>query len=148
MSDGRTQSASRVDRATLKDNHAKIEGATDLTVESDGDYRIGRVNSLDQGPIILTNAYDVRWENGVMTAGGAASMDYKGSTSNDIIMLVADNKKFSVGKASAVQAGCFLVEDVNDASFSLAKQKQHSCLIMTLWRTGQGQQQSRSFCLQ
>ncbi|MEM4247418.1 MAG: hypothetical protein QXF14_03795 [Candidatus Woesearchaeota archaeon] len=130
-SDGKTQQASYASSATLKDSHAKIEGATDLTVESDGDYRIGRVNSLDQGPIILTDAYNVRWENGVMTAGRAASMDYKGSTSNDIIMLVADNKKFSVGKASAVQAGCFLVEDVENAEFNVGK-------IMTMTTSGTG----------
>jgi hypothetical protein len=93
----------------------------DVTIKDNGDYTAARVGMVDQGAIVLTNAQNVRWQNGVMTASSAANMDYKGSTSNDIIMLVADGKEFSVGSASAVQAGCFLVEDVNDASFVVGR---------------------------
>ena len=86
---------------------------------------------LDQGAITLTDAYNVRWENGVLTADSVYSMDYKGSTSNDIIRLVADGKKFSVESASAVQAGCFLVEDVDNAEFVVGR-------TMTMTTSGTG----------
>ncbi|MEM4243071.1 MAG: hypothetical protein QXM31_04185, partial [Candidatus Woesearchaeota archaeon] len=130
-SDGKTQQASYASSATLKDSHAKIEGARDLTVYSDGSYRIGSVDVVDQGPVLLHNAMNVFWKDDIMTADSARDLDYKGSTSNDIILLVADNKKFSVGKASAVQAGCFLVEDVNDASFVVGH-------TMTMTTSGSG----------
>jgi hypothetical protein len=93
----------------------------DVTIEDNGDYSAASVGMVDQGAIILSNAVNVRWENGVMTAGSAANLDYKGSTSTDIVMLVADGKEFSVESASAVQAGCFLVEDVNNAQFVVGR---------------------------
>lgn len=98
-------------------NGAKASNGNGAKAEGKNKYRLDQVGELNQGIIVLNNAQNVVWDNGVLTADSAASMDYKGSTSNDIIKLVADGKKFSVGSASAVQAGCFLVEDVNNAEF-------------------------------
>ncbi len=118
------------DKITLPSG-ATVENADMLSSSGKDNYQAGHVGELREGPIILSNAQNVQWNNGVMTASSADSMDYKGSTSNDVIMLVADNKQFSVEKASAVQAGCFLVEDVNDAQFNVGR-------IMTMTTSGSG----------
>jgi hypothetical protein len=118
------------DKITLPSG-ATVENADMVSSSGKDNYQAGRVGELREGPIILSNAQNVQWNNGVMTASSADSMDYKGSTSNDVIMLVADNKQFSVEKASAVQAGCFLVEDVNDAQFNVGR-------IMTMTTSGSG----------
>jgi len=118
------------DKITLPSG-ATVENADMLSSSGKDNYQAGHVGELREGPIILSNAQNVQWNNGVMTASSADSMDYKGSSSNDVIMLVADNKQFSVEKASAVQAGCFLVEDVNDAQFNVGR-------IMTMTTSGSG----------
>jgi hypothetical protein len=95
-----------------------VEGATSTGKDN---YHIDRVGTLNQGLIVISDATNVQWNNGILTAGSAANMDYKGSTSTDIVMLVADGKEFSVESASAVQAGCFLVEEVNNAQFVVGR---------------------------
>lgn len=99
----------------------QITGGHDVTMERDGDYTIGSVDRLEQGNIIITNGFNVRWNGGILTADSANSLDYKGSTSTDVVQLTADGKEFFVQKASAVQAGCFLVEDVEIAKFVVNK---------------------------
>ncbi len=120
----------RAGKITLP-NGAVVENANIIDATGKDNYKINYAGELREGPIILTNAENVQYNNGILTAGSAANMDYKGSTSNDVIMLIADNKEFSVEKASAVQAGCFLVEDVEHAKFNVGR-----TMLMTTSGTG------------
>lgn len=110
----------RADDVTLKGG-GKLDGANNLVVEKDGDYSASNIDSLKQGIIEITDGVNVRWSNGVLTADRAGTLDYKGSTGTDVVLLSADGMEFSVQKATAVQAGCFLAEDVEIARFSVGK---------------------------
>jgi hypothetical protein len=103
----------------MGDTH--IQGGTNVDIEDEDSYSIAQVSELKQGTITITNGFNVRWNGGILTADSASSLDYKGSTSTDVVQLTADGKEFFVQKASAVQAGCFLVEDVEIAKFVVNK---------------------------
>ncbi len=102
-------------------NGATGSGAKGITADGKDNYQMAQVNSLTQNQITITNGVNVQWNNGVLTADSAGSLDYKGSTSTDVIKLTADGSEFSVQKAAAVQAGCFLVEDVEIAKFKVGQ---------------------------
>ncbi len=112
-------------------NGAKASNGNGAKADGKDKYSLNQVGELNQGTIVLSNAQNVVFDNGLLTAATAGQLDYHGSRSTDITMLVADNKKFSVGQAESVQAGCFLVEDVNNAEFNVGK-------IMTMTTSGSG----------
>jgi hypothetical protein len=112
-------------------NGAKASNGNGAKADGKDKYSLNQVGELNQGTIVLSNAQNVVFDNGMLTAATAGQLDYHGSRSTDITMLVADNKKFSVGQAESVQAGCFLVEDVENAEFNVGK-------IMTMTTSGEG----------
>jgi hypothetical protein len=112
-----------------RDTH--IQGGHNVEFNDDGTYSAESIDHLKQGIITIDNGVNVRWSDGRLTADSASSLDYKGSTSTDVVKLNADGKEFTVQKASAVQAGCFLVEDVKIAKFVVNK-------IVTMTTSGDG----------
>jgi hypothetical protein len=108
-----------------------LSNGNGLDLQGRNSYRVQKVDNLDKGIIKVTNGVNVQWNNGVLTADSASSFDYKGSTSTDVVTLSADGKEFSVQRAAAVQAGCFLVEDVKIAKFVVNN-------IVTMTTSGDG----------
>ena len=102
-----------------RDTH--IQGGHNVEFNDDGTYSAESIDHLKQGIITIDHGVNVQWRNGVLTADSTSSLDYKGSTSTDVVKLNADGKEFSVQRAAAVQAGCFLVEDVKIAKFVVGK---------------------------
>ncbi len=92
------------------------ESGTKIT-KNPGGFTINRIDRLSLSQISITNGINVVWNNGVLTADAADSLEYKGSSSSSVIKLSADGKEFSVEKAKSVQAGCFLAEEVENARF-------------------------------
>jgi hypothetical protein len=108
-----------------------LSNGNGLDLQGRTSYRVQKVDNLDKGIIKVTNGVNVQWNNGVLTADSASSFDYKGSTSTDVVTLSADGREFSVQRAAAVQAGCFLVEDVKIAKFVVNN-------IVTMTTSGDG----------
>ncbi|MEK6848989.1 MAG: hypothetical protein AABY01_00285 [Nanoarchaeota archaeon] len=96
---------------------AKGVDATDFVSDAGG-YTIGSVGSLQQGPIVITNGKNVKYENGCLSADSAESLVETDTVATKIDKLNYCDKTIDVKEADSVWAGCVLMEDVEDASIT------------------------------
>ena len=104
-----------VDDAKVGDTHFVL--ADGMTFDGDG-YTIGSVGSLQQGPIVITNGKNVKYENGCLSADSAESLVETDTVATKIDKLNYCDKTIDVKEADSVWAGCVLMEDVEDASIT------------------------------
>lgn len=104
-----------VDDAKVGDTHFVL--ADDMSFDGDG-YTIGSVGSLQQGPIVITNGKNVKYENGCLSADSADSLIETDTVATKLDKVNYCDKTIDVKQADSVWAGCVLMEDVKDSKIT------------------------------
>ncbi len=95
----------------------KAADVTGVSVQGGG-YSIASVGSLQQGPIVITNGKNVKYENGCLTADTADSLVETDTIATKLDKVNYCDKTIDVKKADSVWASCVYMEDVENAKIT------------------------------
>jgi|GEM_PF-4268676 len=110
-----------VDQITLP-NGVTLIGATNPTATGGNSYQVDQVQTLQQGPIVITNGQNVVYDNGCIRADSADSLVHIDTVATQLNTLTYCGAELQIEHADSVWAGCVYMEDVEDSTITASTQ--------------------------